>query len=144
MGVWSKPRSGLRLGGGLAPSCKDARVLDIEVLENDNEVMENLAGRIDDIKESILKFVPAKCIYLFGSYAYGTPTEESDIDVYTVIPDGIHNVTELYAKIVVDLSYKKIYFIDLFLNNESVFNKRKAENVFEKIIYQQGTVLYEQ
>ena len=106
--------------------------------------MENLAGRIDDIKESILKFVPAKCIYLFGSYAYGTPTEESDIDVYTVIPDGIHNVTELYAKIVVDLSYKKIYFIDLFLNNESVFNKRKAENVFEKIIYQQGTVLYEQ
>ena len=106
--------------------------------------MENLAGSIDDIKESILKFVPAKCIYLFGSYAYGTPTEESDIDIYTVIPDGIHNITELYAKIVVDLSYKKIYFIDLFLNNESVFNKRKAENVFEKIIYQQGTVLYEQ
>ncbi|MDR0721943.1 MAG: nucleotidyltransferase domain-containing protein, partial [Treponema sp.] len=30
-------------------------------------------------------------IYLFGSYAYGTPTEESDIDMYTVIPDSIKN-----------------------------------------------------
>jgi predicted nucleotidyltransferase len=117
--------------------------LDKEFLDNYNEIMENLVNRIDDIKESILKFVPAKYIYLFGSYAYGTPTEESDIDIYTVIPDGIKNLTELYAKIVVDLSYKKIYFIDLFLNNESIFNKRKIENLFEKTIYQKGKVLYE-
>jgi predicted nucleotidyltransferase len=105
--------------------------------------MENLVNRINDIKDSILKFVPAKYIYLFGSYAYGTPTEESDIDIYTVIPDGIKNLTELYARIVVDLSYKKIYFIDLFLNNESIFNERKMENLFEKTIYQKGMVLYE-
>jgi predicted nucleotidyltransferase len=105
--------------------------------------MENLVSKIEDIKESILKFVPAKCIYLFGSYAYGAPTERSDIDIYAVIPDGINNVTELYAKIIVDLSYKRIYFIDLFLSNESIFNKRKTENIFEKTIYQKGTVLYE-
>jgi predicted nucleotidyltransferase len=105
--------------------------------------MESFVNRIDDIKDSILKFVPAKYIYLFGSYAYGTPTEESDIDIYTVIPDSVKNLTELYAKIVVDLSYKKIYFIDLFLNNESMFNKRKIENLFEKTIYQKGKLLYE-
>ena len=114
-----------------------------DFLDNYTKIMENLVNRIDDIKESILKFVPAKYIYLFGSYAYGTPTEDSDIDIYTVIPDGIYNLTELYAKIVVDLSYKKIYFIDLFLNNESIFNKRKIENIFEKTIYQKGTILYE-
>jgi predicted nucleotidyltransferase len=105
--------------------------------------MENLVDKIDDIKDSILKFVPAKSIYLFGSYVYGTPTDESDIDIYTVIPDGIKNLTELYAKIVVNLSYKKIYFIDLLLNNESIFNKRKTENLLEKTIYQKGVVLYE-
>ena len=105
--------------------------------------MENLLDKVEDIKESILKFVPARCIYLFGSYAYGTPTDKSDIDIYIVIPDGIKNLTELYAKIVVDLSYKKIYFIDLFLNNETIFNKRKMENIFEKNVYQQGMVLYE-
>jgi predicted nucleotidyltransferase len=105
--------------------------------------MENIANRLDDIKESILKFVPARYIYLFGSYAYGAPTEESDIDIYTVIPDDIKNLTELYAKIIVDLSYKKIYFIDLILTNESIFNKRRIENLFEKTIFQKGIVVYE-
>ena len=105
--------------------------------------MEQLFEKIDDIKESILKFVPARYIYLFGSYAYGNPTKKSDIDIYVVIPDGINNLTELYANIVVDLSYKKIYYIDLFLNNENIFNKRKIENIFEKTIYQNGKVVYE-
>ena len=43
--------------------------------------MLNIVEKIDTIKDSILKFVPAKYIYLFGSYAYGNPTEESDIDL---------------------------------------------------------------
>jgi predicted nucleotidyltransferase len=28
-------------------------------------------------------------IYLFGSYAYGEPTEKSDIDILVVVKDGI-------------------------------------------------------
>ena len=99
--------------------------------------------RINHIKESILKFVPAKYIYLFGSYAYGNPTEESDIDIYIVTPDGIDNLTELYAKIIGDLGDKKIYFIDLLLNVESDFNIRKTRNRLEKTIYQDGKIIYE-
>ena len=117
--------------------------LDKRFLDDYNKIMENLISEMEDIKESILKFVTARYIYLFGSHAYGTPTEKSDIDIYTVVPDGINNLAELYAKIIVDLSYKKIYFIDLFLNNESIFNKRKTENLFERTIYQKGTILYE-
>jgi len=105
--------------------------------------MENLVEKIEDIKDSILKFVPARYIYLFGSYAYGAPSDKSDIDIYIVTPDGVGNLTEIYAKIVVDLSYKKIYSIDLFLNNETMFNKRRVENAFEKTVYQKGRVLYE-
>ncbi|MCL2154385.1 MAG: nucleotidyltransferase domain-containing protein [Leptospirales bacterium] len=44
--------------------------------------MDDFVKQIDSIKDSVLKFVPAKYIYLFGSYAYGDPTEESDIDIY--------------------------------------------------------------
>jgi len=105
--------------------------------------MEDLVEKIENIKDSILKFVPARYIYLFGSYAYGIPSDKSDIDIYIVTPDGVGNLTEIYAKIVVDLSYKKIYFIDLFLNSETMFNKRRVENVFEKTVYQKGRVLYE-
>jgi predicted nucleotidyltransferase len=98
---------------------------------------------IDKIKESILKFVPARCIYLFGSYAYGTPTEESDIDIYIVTPDDVGNFSELYTKIAVDLSYKKIFFIDLLLNTESVFEMRKKKYILEKTIYEKGKRIYE-
>ena len=105
--------------------------------------MENLAERIDIIKESILKNVPAKYIYLFGSYAYGNPTEKSDIDIYLVIPDNVVNVTEIYTKIMVDLSLKKIFFVDLLLNRESVFNTRKIENILEETIFQKGKIIYE-
>jgi predicted nucleotidyltransferase len=105
--------------------------------------MENLAERIDIIKESILKNVQAKYIYLFGSYAYGNPTENSDIDIYLVTPDNIVNMTEIYTKIMVDLSLKKIFFVDLLLNRESVFNTRKTENILEETIFQKGKIIYE-
>ncbi len=39
-----------------------------------------------DIAERLKKIDPEKVI-LFGSYAYGTPTEDSDIDLYVVTKD---------------------------------------------------------
>ena len=105
--------------------------------------MGNMVEQLDSIKDSILKFVPAKCIYLFGSYAHGNQTEESDIDIYIVTPDNINNFSELYTKIMVDLSIKKIFFIDLLLNTESNFNSRKLKNMFEKNIFQNGKIIYE-
>jgi len=100
--------------------------------------------KVDIIKESVLKFVPARYIYLFGSHAYGNPTEESDIDIYVVTPDNIGNHSELYAKIIGDLGDKKIFFIDLLLGKETAFNTRKKDNIFEKTISQRGKLLYEQ
>jgi predicted nucleotidyltransferase len=105
--------------------------------------MENFVERINLIKESILKNVAAKYIYLFGSYAYGKPTDKSDIDIYIVIPDNTASISEIYTKIMVDLSMKKIFFVDLLLSRESVFNIRKRENILEETIYQKGRVLYE-
>jgi predicted nucleotidyltransferase len=105
--------------------------------------MDNFEERLDHIKDSVLKYVPAKYIYLFGSYAYGNPTDKSDIDVYIITPDDITNFSELYTKIIVDLNYKKIFFIDLLLSTESVFNSRKIKNIFERTIFQKGKIIYE-
>jgi predicted nucleotidyltransferase len=104
--------------------------------------MDNFTEIISAIKDSILKFVPAKYIYLFGSFAYGNPTEKSDIDIYIVIPDTIDNVSEIYAKIMLELSTQKIFFIDLLLNKETDFNNRKEKSIFEKTIFQKGKIIY--
>jgi predicted nucleotidyltransferase len=105
--------------------------------------MDTLAEKLSNIKESVLKYVPARYIYLFGSYAYGNPTEESDIDIYVVTPDDVNNFSEIYAKIIGDLGDKRIFFIDLSLNVESDFNIRKTRNRFEKTIFQKGRIIYE-
>ena len=50
-------------------------------------MIHNIEQTTNSIKESVLKFVQAKSIYLFGSHAYGTPNEESDIDISVVTPN---------------------------------------------------------
>jgi predicted nucleotidyltransferase len=105
--------------------------------------MEDFTEKINIIKETILKNVSARYIYLFGSYAYGEPTDKSDIDIYIVVPDDAGSISEIYGNIMVDLSVKKIFFVDLLLNRESVFNIRKNKNILEKIICQKGKILYE-
>jgi predicted nucleotidyltransferase len=104
--------------------------------------MANIIEMTNLIKESVLKFVPAKYIYLFGSYAYGNPTEKSDVDIYIVLPDNVVSISEIYTKIIGDLGDKKIFFIDLLLNRETVFYKRMKENILEKTIYQKGKIIY--
>ena len=105
--------------------------------------MANLEDKIDIIKDSILNNAPVKYIYLYGSYAYGNPTEKSDLDIYLVTSDNVDNILEIYSKIMFDLSIKKIFFVDLLLNKESVFNKRKIENILEETIYNKGKLIYE-
>jgi predicted nucleotidyltransferase len=107
------------------------------------KIMEDFTDKINIIKETILKNVSARYIYLFGSYAYGKPTDTSDIDIYLVVPDDAGNISEIYGNIMVDLSIKKIFIVDLLLNRESVFNIRKNKNILEKIICQNGKILYE-
>jgi predicted nucleotidyltransferase len=105
--------------------------------------MDVLTDKINTIKDSILKFVPARRIYLFGSYAYGTPTEKSDIDIYVVTPDDADSSSQIYGKIIGDLREKRIFFIDLLFSRESVFNERRMEHIFERTIYNNGKIIYE-
>jgi predicted nucleotidyltransferase len=40
--------------------------------------------QLDRVKEIILSTIPVERIYLFGSYAYGTPNADSDLDIYVM------------------------------------------------------------
>lgn len=40
---------------------------------------------IEEVKARLVKAYNPQAIYLFGSYAWGTPTEESDLDLVIII-----------------------------------------------------------
>jgi len=100
---------------------------------------------LDIITENILKTVPAEAIYLFGSYAYGTPDKDSDLDVYVVIPDYIEQNPLAVGADIMNGLYKKIKMpLDLLVGKSGVFNRRKESPTLQKKIARDGVLLYGQ
>ena len=103
-------------------------------------------GKIPFITSLIVSSIESKYlkkVYLFGSYAYGEPNEESDIDIFVII-DDIYDNRKAYLDIKDKLIDNKIYPCDLIVRKENEFKEGMEENAynFEKIIYNHGVVLY--
>jgi len=106
--------------------------------------LEKIQDKLDIIKKAILASVPAEKIYLFGSYAYGHPTENSDIDIYVVIPDDFDKgIFDTLGIIAAFLRQYNIFKVDLFLVERKRFLFYKDNSSFEETIYNKGIVLYE-
>ena len=103
---------------------------------------EHIKKELDLVKESILKIVPAEAIYLFGSHAYGEPSEDSDLDIYVVVPDDTADIPELHGDIRGLLWGKRSKELDLLIGRASVFNRRRNGPTLERVIAQKGTMLY--
>ena len=103
---------------------------------------QHVQRELDIIKEGILKTVPAEAIYLFGSYAYGTPNEDSDIDIYVVVPDMDIDLVNLRGEIRKNLRKRKSMPMDLLVGKSSVFNSRKQGLTLENLIAETGVQLY--
>ena len=99
---------------------------------------------ITQIKDAIVKVLPVEKLYLFGSYAYGTPTEDSDYDFYVLIPDG--GIKPIDAKIKARRSLSAINphkDTDVFADYKDRFEERSKFNTLERKILREGVVLYE-
>ena len=97
---------------------------------------------LETIKQAILDTVRANEIYLFGSYASGTPDKDSDFDIYVVIPDDSMRPIEAMQKIGRALSRKDIRAVDVIVGKETVFNQRKGLPTIERAIARDGVKLY--
>jgi predicted nucleotidyltransferase len=103
---------------------------------------ENIKAELDLIQKAIFSNTDPVSIYLFGSYAYGQPGPESDIDIYLVIPDTDSDTVELGANIRYAL-YKKIQLpFDLLIGKKSMFEKRSRNLTLENTIAKRGVLLY--
>ena len=96
------------------------------------------------IVEALKPLNPEKII-LFGSYAYGTPTEDSDLDI-CVVEKEYQNKWEEKAKIRKALKNIRISK-DILVENEKYFLSHSDQNWINSALYdarQKGIVLYEQ
>jgi predicted nucleotidyltransferase len=64
---------------------------------------------IQEIKNRIVSEVHPDKIILFGSYAYGTPTKDSDVDLLVIIPSNepMHSRVTRIMKLVRDIHIPK-------------------------------------
>lgn len=99
-----------------------------------------------EIVERLKSLEPDKII-LFGSYAYGNPSDESDIDLFLLKDDlkieEIRSYQRQAREKIKDLIYK--YEIGFDILSAPTTEIKKREDFFYKVdILQKGKVLYEQ
>ena len=97
------------------------------------------------IKDNILSTVGDHCekIFLFGSYAYGTPGKNSDYDFYVVLKDEAENPLLIMQKIYEYMCDTNYVPVDVLANYQSHFDKRSVLPTLEGTIANKGVLLYE-
>ncbi|MDR2579376.1 MAG: nucleotidyltransferase domain-containing protein [Fibromonadaceae bacterium] len=104
---------------------------------------------IDEMTERLKELKPYKII-LFGSYAKGNPTEDSDLDVMVILDsnDFVKSFKEkmdrkmLVSKTLLEINYQIAMDILVYSKVEFEYLKQK-NNFFIKEIEDSGKVLYE-
>jgi predicted nucleotidyltransferase len=101
----------------------------------------------NEIVENLRAIEPVKVI-LFGSYAYGTPSQDSDIDLYIVtkenfIPVNFEENLRIKMKVYLALSnFRKRYASDILVHTLPVHQKFiELGSSFSKEIMQKGITL---
>ena len=103
-----------------------------------------ITDEIKQIMNIIIEDLPIEKLYLFGSYAYGTPTNESDYDFFMLIQNG--GIKPIDARIKARYSISKINCIknmDILADYKDRFEERSKFNTLERKIVQEGVLLYE-
>jgi predicted nucleotidyltransferase len=102
-----------------------------------------IGEQITAIKEVILQTIPVEKIYLFGSYAYGNPREDSDLDIYVVMKDDApYRETEAAQKIWTAIHGKKSMPADILVARSSRFQYRLSAPTLEQEVSERGIAIY--
>jgi predicted nucleotidyltransferase len=103
---------------------------------------DDIQQQLTTITQAIASNTQIEDIFLFGSWAYGEPNPDSDLDIYLVIPDSDIDICDLNAEIRFAL-YKKLSLpLDLIIAKKSVFEQRSQALTLESIIAKQGVRIY--
>lgn len=96
---------------------------------------------IHDIKNRIVSSVNPEKIILFGSHAYGAPTEDSDLDLLIIMPtnEPMHKRALPIKRILREFKIPKHIIV---CTPEEVEKKKDISTSFISFIMKEGKVLY--
>src|SRR5690554_1116859 len=102
-----------------------------------------IQDELTTLVDIIVNTVPVEQIYLFGSYASGTPHNDSDLDIFVVMPED-SDIREIDAMKIIHKAIrdKKTMPVDVIVSKKDRFNQRKTAPTIERQIAQEGMVLY--
>ena len=105
--------------------------------------MDDIRQNLTEISQIIANTVPVEAIYLFGSYAYGTPNKDSDVDLYVVFKDEMA-IRELDAitTILKAIDPVKNMSMDILGLKQNRFDDMKLYATLERKIAREGVKLY--
>ena len=97
---------------------------------------------IEALKQQFVTQLSPVRIYLFGSFADGSNTEDSDFDFYIVVADGTKDLAGLTTQAYKAIRHVKRRPVDIIIGTASRFEKRKDIFSVENEVYHKGVLLY--
>ena len=99
-------------------------------------------NEINELKNRFVENLSPIRIYLFGSFAEGRQTEDSDFDFYIVVKDSEADLANLTTKAYKSIRRIKQRPVDILVGTQSRFEQRKNFPSVEKEVHQKGVLLY--
>ena len=101
--------------------------------------MKNKNQHLKELHDVFTKYHPL-AVYLYGSYAYGKPNEESDLDLLVITEK---ERKDLYKKVMNELWDYEIP-VEMVIYNRKEIEQKLAWNVMVQEVLKRGQLIYGQ
>ena len=99
-------------------------------------------AEIEELKQRLVSQLSPVSLYLFGSYADESYTDDSDFDFYVIVKDSEKDLAALTAKAYRSIRDVKKRPVDILVGTQSRFEQRKVLSTVENEVFRKGVLLY--
>ena len=97
---------------------------------------------INAITQCFVEQLPVRRVYLFGSFADGTYTSDSDLDFYLIVDAMPKEPSELIFQAYKSIRHVRRHPVDILAQTSETFEERKNRLTIENEVFRKGILLY--